>query len=134
VVLALALLLLGGCGSTIRELHVHPTARANQGRPFYLMVRTATEKDFFTDHYQKVAGMVFPVSEDPSILATALVWPGHGQKLKVKVPAKKSFGVYVLYTNPGDPWKLLLAPPLKDEYHFVLDDARIVQRRPQEKP
>ena len=134
VLLALMVVLLGGCGATIREVNLHPTPRANQGRPFYVMVRAATEKDFFTDHYQKVASLVFPVSEDATILATALLWPGHGHKLKVKVPAKKSFAIYVLFTNPGDPWKLLLAPPLKEEYHFVLDEGRIVQRRPQEKP
>ncbi len=132
--LLLTAVLVGGCGSTIREINLHPTPRANQGRPFYVMVRAATEKDFFADHYQKVAGMVFPVSEDPTILATTLVWPGRHQKFKVKVEHKKSFAVYVLYTSPGDPWKVLLAPPLREEYHFVLDGARIVQRKPQEKP
>lgn len=130
----LALLLLAvaaaaGCGNqALRTINFQPAAQVNGGRPFYLLVRVASEKEFFGDSYKKIVGMVYPPSEDPSVLAARLIWPGRAERVQVTVADKKSFAVYVLYTSPGEPWKVLVSPPLRSQYDFVLEGGRIAPR------
>lgn len=109
-------LLAAGCAHDMRTVVIRPGPQANAGRRFFVMVRTVKEKDFLQDGYGKVAGMIFPESGDPSIKKVQLVWPGQKAQLVVKIPKKDAFAVYGLFTHPGDPWKLLFTPPLKDEY------------------
>ena len=131
-VAAFALLLaLGptGCATGVRTLVMRADARANQGRNFYLLVRTVAEKDFFIDGYQKIVGMVFPVSKDPSIKLVQLIRPGKVERAQIKVADGESFAVYALFTQPGDPWKVLISPPLQKEYELRLADSRIILER-----
>jgi hypothetical protein len=109
-----------------RTLVIHTTAKVNQGRHFYLLVRSVNEGEFLSDGYQKIAGMVLPASKDPTVLAVAVVWPADTQKIVVKLPDDGSFAIYALFTSPGDPWKVLLPAPLRRDYEFDLDDGHIV--------
>jgi hypothetical protein len=130
-VLLLLVLASVGCGASAtkeiveRTIVLRPSAKANKGRHFFVMVRAVSETEFFADSYQKVASMVYPASKDPSVLFVRAVWPGQTQKLVVKVPGTDSFAVYALFTSPGDPWKVLVTPPLRTRYELRLGDRTI---------
>jgi hypothetical protein len=118
-----ALAVAWGCGTSAtvkRTVILKPVSNANYGRPFYVLIRSVTEKEFLTDNYDKVAKMVYPNSEDPSVLKVALVWPDLERKIEVDVPKDKPVGIYCIFTSPGNPWKMLLAPPLKSKLKAVL--------------
>ena len=111
-----------------RTVILMPAADANFGRPFYVLFRTVDEKQFLTDSYNRVAKMVYPNSEDPSVLKVALVWPATQRKIEVEVAKDKAIGVYCIFTRPGNPWKLLLVPPMDSEQKALLRKSTIVIR------
>ena len=111
-----------------RTVVLMPDKNANYGRPFYVLLRAVDEKQFLTDNYNAVAKMVYPNSEDPSVLKAVLVWPATPRKVQVEVAKDKAIGVYCIFTRPGNPWKLLLAPPMKSEQQAVLGKNTIVIR------
>jgi hypothetical protein len=127
-------LLTAACGAPERTLIFHPAPDVNQGRHFYVLIRTVDEKDFFADSYQKIAGLVFPAAKDASVLATGLLWPGKSDKIKVKIPNDQPFAVYLLFTTPGEPWKLLLNAPLEKEYEFMLEGSKVFLQKPMAEP
>ena len=134
----LALCALGAmpaCGGVpTRTLVLHPAPDVNQGRIFYVLVRTTDEKEFFADSYQKIAALAFPAAKDPSVLALALVNPGKSERLEVKVPGEQPFAIYMLFTSPGEPWKLLLSAPLEKEYEFMMEGNRVFLEKPTTAP
>lgn len=121
---ALGLLLAAwGCAheATVkRTVVLSPVKDANAGRPFYVLIRAVSEKEFLTDSYNTVAELVYPNSDDPTVLKVVLIWPSKEQRVEVQVPQEKGVGVYGVYTRPGNPWKVLHAPPLKSELRTVL--------------
>ncbi len=133
--LALALSAFAACGGVpTRTLVFHPAPDVNQGRIFYVLVRTTDEKEFFADSYQKIAALAFPAAKDPSVLALAVVYPGKSEKLEVKVANEQPFAIYMLFTTPGEPWKLLLSAPLEKEYEFMMEGNRVFLEKPSTAP
>lgn len=83
---------------------------ANDLRPFYVVVRAVTRKEFVEDQYQAVAALV--IAPDESVLASVLVFPGTDQQLTIAKPEGKTLGVYALLTNAtGTSWKRLFEEP-----------------------
>ena len=99
----------------------------NGGRPFYLTIRNVNANQFLTDTYQGVADMIFSDPPSPTVLAAQAIVPGEKQKIKVPKPDQNDVGIYCFFTDPSDPWKILLQQPLADKYKIVLDLNKIKQ-------
>lgn len=99
----------------------------NDGRLFYVAIRSVKANQFLIESYQGAAGMIFTDTQNSSILATRAILPGEKKEIKVIKPDQHEVGVYCFFTKPGDPWKILLEQPLREKYEIVLDNNRIVQ-------
>jgi hypothetical protein len=119
-----------GCAGLLppRQLLVHPLAHVNGDRRFYLVVRALKDQDFVADDYQKIAEQVFAPTPDPSVRLVRLVSPGRDDKVLLTLPGDEPFAVYALFTEPGEPWKVLVTPPLAPVYELVLDGNRVTVR------
>ena len=116
-----------GCFFKHITLTVRSNVDANKGQPVYLMVRSVTAKEFLTESYQDIANKLF-VDTDPSILAYQVILPGQKQKIKIEEPGDTPLGVYCLFTQPGDQWKMMLPQPLHFRYQITLEEDRIVEK------
>lgn len=137
-VIILAMLLFAGgfhgCGpkAVPKEyvtFYVDPDASVNDQRPVYMVIRKVNKKNFLTENYDYIADMVYAEPPDESLLAWHILMPGQSEKIPVIKPEKLSIGVYVLFTQPGENWKMLLEKPLKSEYKInikknVLEEYR----------
>jgi hypothetical protein len=99
----------------------------NAGRPFYIAIRNVNANQFLTDTYQGVAEKIFSDPPSPSVLAAQAVVPGEKLKIKVLKPDQNDVGIYCFFTDPSDPWKILLQQPLADKYKILLDVNKIKQ-------
>jgi hypothetical protein len=126
--LAAGLLNAVGCGAKRppqMTLNVKSTINTNDGQLFYLVIRTINEKQFLSDTYQAVAGMVFADPVDPSILGTQVIFPGLEQTFKIAQPVQNSVGFYFLFTAPGDQWKRMVSQPLAGYYNINIENERV---------
>jgi hypothetical protein len=100
--------------------HIAPNASVNNQRPVYIVFRKVNTKNFLTESYDNIADMVYADPPDESLLAWHILMPGQNEKVLVTKPDKLSLGVYVLFTQPGEKWKMLLEKPLKSEYKISI--------------
>jgi len=89
-------------------LRINTTEATNKGVPFYLYIKEVEKGEFLKHDYQNIVHEAFPFSEDTPDIQPYVIFPG--KCYDIRVPRKqreKSLGIYVLYTEPGDDWKLL---------------------------
>jgi hypothetical protein len=137
-ILALLLFIMGsfhGCGGAKAvpkeqvTFFVAPDKSINDERPVYIVIRKVNKKNFLTESYDNIVDMVYAEPPDESLLSWHILMPGQNEKILVTKPDKLSIGVYVLFTHPGEKWKMLLEKPLKSEYKIdikknVLEEYR----------
>lgn len=120
ILLAVTVAASGCVPSTVLTVETQPTA--NNGRPFYMLVRAVDAKTFGKEPYQEIARRV--VSPDDSVLSADVIFPGVLREVQVKPPSKLAMAVYFLFTEPSEPWqKLFDTPPGK--VRIVLDRSRM---------
>lgn len=117
---------IGGCKHLTLTIKSMP--EANRGKPVYVMVRSVNAKEFLTESYHDVANLLFTDPPDASILAYRVILPGQKQKIRMEKPEKTAVGVYCMFTEPGDQWKIILPQPLHFRYQITLEQDRIVER------
>ena len=112
--LALAALCGVGCSSGPPELTLEVTSAegTNGGRPFYAVIRSVEQATYITDSYEAISAKVFANPPDPSVLRTEVIYPGVPATWTIEQPEGLSVGVYFLFTEPGDGWKIIRSPPL----------------------
>lgn len=96
----------GEQGSTL--IHVSTTESTNEGRPFCLYIKEVEKGEFIRHEYQEIVQEVNPFAEEAPAIQPYFLHPG--KNYDIRIPRKhmdKPLGIYVLYTNPGDDWKLL---------------------------
>jgi predicted component of type VI protein secretion system len=96
------------------DIDVASDHQTNDGQPFYLVIRAVTDKQFLTDNYQGIAGMVYSDPPDPTVLLAAPILPGKERQFKVVKPTQGAIGLYFLFSQQTDQWKMLLSQPLSD--------------------
>jgi len=111
----------GGMGSNVR-LKFAADLNANNGKPFYIVIRKVTKTNFLVDSYNEVAGMVYSDPQDESLLAWQVMLPGQKKEIKVGKPDNLSIGIYGLFTTPGQNWKVMLNSPLESKYKVDLQN------------
>jgi predicted component of type VI protein secretion system len=104
---------------------VHTESSTNNGQPFYMLFRMVDTQVFLTETYRDVAAKMFVQPPDMSILAAQSVVPGENLKINVVKPESNAIGIYCLFTDPGDQWKLRIVPPLYDNYKVKLEENSI---------
>ena len=126
----MALLLLTACAK--REppppqvtFRVHTESSTNNGQPFYMLFRMVDTQLFLTESYRDVVAKMFVQPCDTSILAAQSVVPGEILKVNVIKPENNAIGIYCLFTEPGDQWKLRIVQPLYDNYKLKLEENSI---------
>ncbi len=98
------------------KLFVESEQAMNNGQLFYLVVRAVTDKQFLTESYQTVAGLVFADPPDKTVISSHVVLPGINQEFQVIQPEESPVGFFFMLTEPGDQWKKLVEQPLAKEY------------------
>lgn len=114
-----------GCSSTQCELTVQSKPETNGGKPFYALVRAVEQATFVTDGYDSIAARVFPNPPDPTVLSSEVVYPGIKAKLTFKKPEGVPIGIYFLFTQPGERWKISKVQPLPNSMSIELDKNSI---------
>jgi len=112
-------------------IHVQSDTATNDGQLFYLMVRGIGDKQFVTESYQTVAGIVFADPPDKTVMGTHVILPGTTQELKVLQPQETPAAFYFLFTNPGDQWKKILDQPVASAYNVKIrkNEVSITKKR-----
>ena len=123
-----------GCASTKTHtphitFFIQADDSANNEQPFYILFRSVSERNFLTESYQQVAGLVFANTSDENILGRQVIMPGNKREIIVEEPLKDPVGVYCLFTKPSDQWKILLKKPLASKYDIRLEKNRILQKK-----
>lgn len=89
-------------------LRINTTETTNQGVPFYLYIKEVEKGEFLKHEYQHIVHEAFPFSDKTPDIQPYVIFPGKNYDIRVPREQKeKPLGIYVLYTNPGDDWKLL---------------------------
>jgi hypothetical protein len=129
IVLSLLIIMVGmqGCGkSTVKKeqivFNIVPDARMNDERPVYIVIRKTNRMEFLINDYESISNMIYANPPNESILAWQILLPGQKETIQVVKPEKSDIGAYVLFTNPGENWKLILEDPLKPEYYIKVNN------------
>ncbi|GEM_PF-2251671 len=86
-------------------MRVNTTATTNKGVPFYIYVKEVEKGEFLRHEYQQIVHEAF--TENPKI-QPFVIFPGDNYEFTVaREQSEKPLGIYVLYTNPGDDWKMI---------------------------
>lgn len=113
------------------KLQVKSDQAVNEGQLFYMVLKASTDKQFLTDSYQGVAGIVFADPPDKSVIGSLVIYPGLTQDFQVIQPEESPLAFYFLFTNPGDQWKKLIDQPLASAYNIRINknDITITKKR-----
>jgi len=106
---------------------VKSNSGTNNGVPFHIALRAVDTQIFLTDSYQDVAGLIFSTPPDTSVLGTSAIIPGSTREISVNKPEDMPVGIYCLFTEPGEEWKMMLPQPLYPKYTISLEQNRIIE-------
>jgi hypothetical protein len=105
---------------------VQSDPKTNAGLPFYLVIRSISDKQFLTDTYQAMAALVCADPPDATVLLAKAILPGKEQEISVDKPTRGSLGLYFLFSESSGQWKRMLSQPLSNNgYKITLSKNRI---------
>jgi hypothetical protein len=117
----------GGCATSKpdlrRTLVFQTTPDTNRGEPFYVLVRNTTAGEFTQETYNRSAARIVSPTKDPAVLAVLFALPGREHELVVESEEDSPVGIFALFTQPADPWKLYMDGPLGRYYEIDLQDS-----------
>ena len=105
---------------------------SNQGGPLVVVVRKTDRAGFLAEDYDAIADGVFAQPRDPAVMRKAIVRPG--QRVTLDVPRATAqgevLGLYVLFSTPGDRWRLAIgdASLLRVRVRLGASDIESVER------
>lgn len=98
-------LVVSGCGGT--WLQVKSSPDANDGAFVMLVARKVDTETFATETYGQIEQLVGTPNES-LLIEPQRIEPDQVRWMRVKVPRDADWAVYVLYTEPGRPWKKMM--------------------------
>ena len=113
-----------GCASSLR-FSVTAESGTNKNAPVYLVVRSVDGQTFLAEHYNAVAEKVFQGTPDKSILERKIIFPGQTETIRIDTPSEGSLGVYVLFSEPGENWRIPLQAHFPEEVVISLGKNQI---------
>ena len=129
-ILVIGLLMLGmgglfsGCASTIR-FSITADDQTNKTTPVYVVVRSVDGQTFLAEHYNAVAEKVFQNEPDETILERTIIFPNQTEVIQIEQPETGNLGVYVLFSEPGENWRIPLQAPFPQEVLISLGKNQI---------
>ena len=123
-----------GCGGKKPLLQKHvtfritPDADINNAQPVYLVIRKVNKTSFLVEDYDEVAKLVYADPPDDSLLAWKALLPGKKEEIKVAIPSESDVGIYGMFTQPDENWKIMIKSPLGSEYDIMIQDNRLKYR------
>ena len=142
IILLFMTVILSGCGSVKSYMRswvgpeppakkefitfqIRPAANSNNERPVYLLIRKVNKMEFMTENYDRIAGKALFNQTDESFLASQIVLPGQNEEITIPMPDKSDIGVYVLFADPGDNWKMIFEKPFKSPYRISVTNNNL---------
>ena len=113
-----------GCASTLK-FSITSDEQTNKSTPVYLVVRSVDGQTFLAEHYNAVAEKVFQSTRDESILERKIIFPGQTEVIQIEPPESGNLGVYVLFSEPGENWRIPLQAPFPEEIVISLGKNQI---------
>lgn len=104
---------------------------ANGGAPFHFFAQTTALGDFYLNDYTSIAKMAFEISTESSKeqrSERAMLIPGEIQTIRMKREnPNQPIGLYFLFTDPGEEWKVFFDQPSCKYYKVVLSERGIAR-------
>lgn len=93
------------------EIDISTSFFSNDGQPFYCVIDEVDKGEFLTKTYEEVSRSVFSTEGDLPQHLLEVIIPGIDLKTRFHKPQKnKAIGIYFLFTNPSEEWKLFVEP------------------------
>jgi hypothetical protein len=108
---------------------IQPDKRANNAQPFYIVIRDVDKKSFLIEEYDDIADLVYTDSPDEHFLTWHVVLPGRKEEITVEVSGKSDLGIYSMFTQPGENWKMMFERPLEPEYDIIIQDNSLTYKK-----
>lgn len=126
-------LLLVGCsklkGREETAFQIFVPKNANGGAPFHFVAQTTALGDFYLDDYTSVAKKAFEIPAESSRqqgFQRAMLIPGEIQTVRLKrEDANQPIGLYFLFTQPGEEWKVFFDQSSCKYYKVVLSERGV---------
>ena len=113
--------------SSTVKMTVKTLDTTNEGAPFYFYIKEVEKGPFLKHEYHDVVKEAFPSGDETPENRPQVIIPGKKYTLNfTRKNPEKLLGVYFLFTNPGDDWKMLVNPSSKVE--IVLGDTEILSQ------
>lgn len=106
-------------------LNILPEEKINNSKSLHLVIRTVSKKDFLIEEYDQIADLVYADPPDKSLIAYRVIVPGQESEIKVDTPVKTDVGIYGMFMEPGENWKVMLPDPVGEEYDIIVQDNTI---------
>ena len=113
-----------GCASNIR-FSITADDQTNKATPVYVVVRSVDGQTFLAEHYNAVAEKVFQNKPDETILERTIIFPNQTEVIQIEHPESGNLGVYVLFSEPGENWRIPLQSPFPQEVLISLGKNQI---------
>jgi hypothetical protein len=125
--LAILALVLCSCGAFPLRVQISGPAGLNRGLPLTLVVRAIDRVEHQEETYSAAAQRAG--QPDPARLWAGTIGQAPKGELRrrffIKVPEKKSLGLYFLFAEPYGSWKVLFEPPLYGTVRVELEQAGV---------
>jgi len=108
---------------------IKPDKSANNAQPLYIVIRDVNKKNFLIEDYDEIANLVYTDPPDKSLLIWHVVLPGRKKEITVEVPGKSDVGIYGMFTQPEENWKIMLERPLGSEYEIIIQDNSLKYKK-----
>lgn len=105
--------------------NILPEEKINNSKSLHLVIRTVSKKSFIVEDYDEIADLIYAEPPDKSLLTYYVVMPGQEDEIKVEVPVETNMGIYGMFMEPGEKWKVLLQHPVGEEYDIIVEGNSI---------
>ena len=120
--------LFGKKRSSRMTFRVTSLPETNDGRAVHAVIRAVTPQEFLTDSYERMADMAYSNPPADGVLRSFAIVPGRTKSVSLEKEPEKAIGVYFLFSNPGEQWKLLMPQPVRSKYNLKLDKDSVEQK------
>jgi len=93
------------------------------------VIRDVNKKSFLIEDYDEIADLVYTDPPEESLLSWHVVLPGRKKEITVEVPGKSDIGIYGMFTQPGENWKIMFERPLESEYEIIIQDNSLQYKK-----
>ena len=108
---------------------INPDKSANNSQPLYIVIRDISKKSFLIEEYNEIADLVYTDPPSESLLTWHVVIPGRKEEITVEVPGKSDIGIYAMFTQPEENWKIMFERPLESEYEIIIQDNSLKYKK-----